>query len=182
MICLKSILSLVLLFLLFGCGGRQENGRLKLVNGYQYFEAGVDDIPPLQKIEAILLTPHYHPELFYGEKAIYVIGNPKTVEQIVGHEVLPRKVINDPTWILRITTDFKNARRTKIGTGSDARVVFITKEKAYMVLIDKNDKVVYGTDYESTQLKQDFEELGLFEHEEPPSIDKVMEYLKPNRQ
>jgi hypothetical protein len=178
---LKPTVSLVLLFSLLGCEECQKNRRLKPVNRYQYFEAEVDDIPPLQKIEAILLTPHYHPELFYNEKAIYVIGNPKTVEKIVGHEIFPRKVINDPTWILRITSDFKSAHRTKMGSISDARAVFITKERAYMVLIDKNDEVVYGTNYKSSQLRHDFEELGLFDHEESPSTNNVMNYPKLNK-
>jgi hypothetical protein len=180
-------LKLTLLFFLFWSAGCQQNEKLHLVNRYQYFDAGIDDIPPSEKIEAILLSPHYHPELFYSQKAMYLIGNPETVEEIVGHEIFAQKVIDDQKWIWRITTDFKNAKRTKKwslrGYFSDARAVFVTRERAYMVLIDWNDegdnKVVCGPNYQSEQLRKDFEEIGfLSKHRKPPEMSEVIKDLK----
>ena len=158
---------MISLTVLAGCCQTEKH---TLVNRYQYFDVGIDDIPPVEKIEAILITGHYHPELFYwqkesGEGFYYVIGDPETVEEIIGHRVSSRRVMNDRTWIRRITNDFKNAPRTNNysrGRVSDARAVFITKEKAFMVLIDNCGKdLIAGPDYASAQLKKDFKELGL---------------------
>ncbi|AQQ08502.1 hypothetical protein L21SP3_00285 [Sedimentisphaera cyanobacteriorum] len=183
---IRILTSLIFVFFLFSAGCRQSENK-NLVNQYKYFDAGINDIPALNKIEAILITPHYHPELFYGEKNVYIIGNPEKVEEIIGHEILAKKAINDPSWLQRITTNFKNAKRTKKwsskGSFSEARAIFVTKEKAYMVLIDKNDdgdnKVICGPDYESIQLRKDFEEIGLLsEYSKPPDMNEVINALK----
>lgn len=184
---LKVMILLILLFFLLLAAGCRQNEKLNLVNRYQYFDVGINDIPALNKIEAILITPHYHPELFYGEENVYIIGNPETVEEVIGHEILAQKVVNDPSWLQRITTNFKNAKRTKKwslrGSSSDARVIFITKEKAYMVLIDQNDdgynKVISGPDYESIQLRKDFEEMGILDKpSKPTDMNEVIKAIK----
>ena len=93
-----------------------------------------------------------------------VVGNQETVEEIIGHEILPDKVLNDPAWQYRLFSHFKDAKRIKlVRCLSDARAVFITREKAYMLKIcgSTDEGTVYGPNYESVQLKQDFDEIGL---------------------
>ena len=155
---LKNLLLVSLAFFVAISAGCQENEKLKLVNKYQYFEATIDDVPSINKIEAIIFLNYYHPEI---GQIMMLIGNQKTVEKIVGHEINPQKVIDNRMWIEKLTANFKSARRVKRGCLDDARAVFITKQRAYMISIAKDDEVVYGPDYESKELKKDFDELGL---------------------
>ena len=158
MVLSKHIISLAMsvgFAMLIGC---QPSTRIQPVNKYQYFDVSIDDLPEMKEIEAVLFTNHYHPEV---GKIMMVVGNPETVEEIIGHEIFADKVVNDPAWLYRLIPDFANARRVKRGSISDARAVFITRKCAYMIQIDADERVAYGSDYESRQLKQDFIELGL---------------------
>ncbi|MCK5615247.1 hypothetical protein KAR91_75990 [Candidatus Pacearchaeota archaeon] len=139
-----------------GCGVPPE--RFRVVNKYQYVEISIDQLPGLDEVEGILFANHYHPEMAH---IMIVVGNPETVEQIIGREIFSDKIINDPSWLYRLISDFANARRVKRGMASDARAVFITTDRAYMLKIETDEKIVYGPGYESAQLKKDFEELGL---------------------
>jgi hypothetical protein len=149
--------------------GCVENKRLVLVNRYKYFEATLDDIPQVNKIEAIAILNHSHPEV---GQIMLLVGNQKNVEKIIGHEINPQKVVDDRKWIEKLATDFKNAKRCYIfykkaadysrGDLENAHVVFITKNSAYMIPIrDTNGEFVSGPGYESKELKKDFDELGL---------------------
>ncbi len=153
----KNIFLFTLLFLTIGFLGCQEN-RLMLVNKYKYFEATIDDIPPVNKIEAITIMNYYHPEV---GQVMLLVGNQKNVERIIGHEINPKKVVDDRKWIETLANDFKNAKRIGRGYLDNARAVFVTKQKAYMIPIAKDDEFVYGPNYESKELKKDFDELGL---------------------
>lgn len=146
------------------------------VNKYQYFDVSIDDLPEMKEIEAVLFTNHYHPEV--GE-IMMVVGNPETVEEIIGHEIFADKVVNDPAWLYRLIPDFANARRVKRGCISDARAVFITRKCAYMIQVDTDERVVYGPDYQSEQLRKYFEEVGLLdEYRKPPDMNEVIKGLK----
>jgi hypothetical protein len=154
-----------------------------VVNRYQYVEAGIDDLPELKKIEGILVMNHYHPEM---AEIMLLIGEQDKVEQIIGREINPKKIVSDIAWIKRIYQHYLEVRRVNnFGRGSfnDTRVVLITKKRAYMIEFGVDDEhgkytVVYGDNYESEQLRKDFEELGLLEYEKPADTKKVLEYLK----
>jgi len=157
------MLSVVLIFILLtGCQS------LEVVNRYQYVEAGIESLPGSEQIEGILIMNHYHPEM---ADIIMLVGNQDNVEGIIGREINPEKVVSDCVWIKRIHEDYLEARRTNtFGRGSfnDSRVVFVTKERAYMIEFGVDEEkgrytVVYGDDYESEQLRKDLEELGLFD-------------------
>jgi len=150
---------------------------LPVVNRYQYVEVMVDDLPRLEKIEGIFVMNHYHPEM---AGIMILIGDQDKVEQIIGREINPEKVVSDTAWIKRIYQHYLEAKRIKQGCLSDARVTFITKERAYMIKLSSgyDEKVVYGDDYESEKLREDFEELGLLEREEPSDTKEVLEYFK----
>jgi hypothetical protein len=155
--------------LIAGLLGCQEN-RLMLLNKYKYFEATIDDIPSVNKIEAIAIMNYYHPEV--GQIMI-LVGNQKNVEKIIGHEINPQKVIDDEKSIKKLVADFKNAQKSYIykyktaknydrGDLENAHAVFITKDRAYLIPIrDINGEFVSGPNYESKELKKDFDELGL---------------------
>lgn len=151
---------------------------LPVVNRYHYVEAAIKDLPKFKEIEAILVMNHYHPEM---GGIMMLIGDQDKVEQIIGRETNPEKVVNDPAWVKRIYQHYLEARRVNnLGRGSfnDTRVVFITKKRAYMIEFGVDDKdgkytVVYGDHYESEQLAKDLEEIGLLEHEEPPDMMKI---------
>ena len=154
---------------------------LPVVNKYHYVEATVKDIPRFKKVQAILVMAYYHPEM---GQIIMVIGDQDRVENIIGREIFPQKVVNNPIWIERIARHYLEARRVNnFGRGSfnDSRVVFVTKKKAYMVPFgvgSENGKcIVYGDDYTSEELGKDFEELGLLD-EEPYNGIPSLEYFK----
>lgn len=159
---------------------------LPVVNRYHYVEAKINDLPKFKEIEAILVMKHYHPEM--GE-IMMLIGEQDKVEQIIGREINPEKIVSDSTWIKRIHQHYLEAKRVNnLGRGSanDSRVAFITKKRAYMIEFGVDDKdgkytVVYGDDYESEQLAKDLEEIGLLEHGEPPDMNKVLKYLKKKK-
>jgi hypothetical protein len=159
----------MLLFFTVGFFGCQEN-RLMLVNRYKYFEATIDDIPPVNRIEAIAIMDYYHPEV--GQIRL-LVGNQKNVEKIIGHAINPQKVVDDGKLIEKLAADFKNAKQSYIykyktakdygrGDLENAHVVFITKDSAYMIPIrDINGEFVSGPNYQSKELKKDFDALGL---------------------
>lgn len=159
---------------------------LPVVNRYHYVEATIKDIPKLKEIEAILVMKHYHPEM---SEIMMLIGEQDKVEQIIGREINPEKIVSDSTWIKRIHQHYLEAKRVNnLGRGSfnDTRVAFITKKRAYMIEFGVDDKdgkytVVYGDHYESEQLAKDLEEIGLLERGEPPDMNKVLEYLKKKK-
>ena len=145
---------------------------LPVANKYHYVEAGIDDLSGLEKIEGILITNHYHPEM---AGIVFLIGNQDKVEKIIGREINPERTVSDPAWIERIYQNYLKAKRVNnLGRGSanDSRMVFVTKKRAYMIEfgVDEEDgkyTVVYGDDYESEHLRNDFEELGILEHKKP---------------
>jgi len=153
------------------------------VNRYQYVEATIKDVPRVEKVEAILLMNLNHPE---EADRVALIGDINRVEAIIGRSISPEKIISDPVWIKKIHQHYLEARRVNnFGRGSfnDSRVVFITKKRAYMIefgVDDENGKytIVYGDDYESAELRKDFEELGLLDEEEPYDGIPGLEYLK----
>lgn len=165
----KFMLSLTFLFSMVSITGCYEN-RLMLVNEYQYFEATINDIPSVNKTEAIAIMNYYHPEV---GQIIILVGNQKKVEKIIGHQINPQKVIDDEKLKKKLVTDFKNANNKQLyfyktakdygrGVLENAHVVFITKNRAYMIPIrDTNGEFVSGPNYESKELKKDFDELGL---------------------
>lgn len=154
-----------------------------VVNRYHYVEAGIDDLPRLEKIEGILVMNHYHPEI---ADIMLLIGPQDKNEKTIGREVNPEKVVCDTAWVKRIYQHYLEARRVyNLGRGSfnDTRIAFITKKRAYMIewgVDDENGKytVVYGDDYASEQIRKDFEELGLLKYKEPADTEKILEYFK----
>ncbi len=132
-------------------------------NDLQYVEATIDDLVGL-KFEGILFLDYYNIE---EAEILRVLGNPNKLESITGKKIKAEKVVNDPIWLERVIKGFLGAERIKRGYLDDARAAFITEDKGYMIKIAADDKVVYGPDYESEQLRKDLEEIGLLEHEEP---------------
>ncbi len=78
-----------------------------------------------------------------------------------------------------MVSGFVKAERIKRGYLDDSRAIFLTKDKGYVVKIASDDKVVYGPDYQSEQLRKYFEEVGLLdEYRKPPDMNEVIKGLK----
>ena len=161
-------------FILLGsscsCLPQNDSQTLGPVNAYPYYEADIYDLPPLAKIEGILILNYNHPEVADIEMAI---GNQSRIEEIAGREILPKKIVEDHAWVKRIVDDISDAQPRKWTSSSDARIVFLTKRKAYMVQFDTNDEegIAYNDDFVSRQLWDDLHELGLVEPYKPQPFD-----------
>jgi hypothetical protein len=150
-------------------------GKLHQVNTYPYYEATIEDIPPLDRVKGIMIMDYYHPEM---AEIVMLIGNQVLIEEIIGREIFPTQIVADEKWIQQITSHFKNAERNKhVMACLDTRVAFITNHGAYMVMFsestilteDEEMKVIYGPGYYSGQLFQDFCEVGLINKHSPDS-------------
>ena len=141
---------------------------------FEYIDATVDDISG-NKFEAILIRNVMDPD---KSNMMMVIGDIGEAERILGYGLNAKKVV-DSSWIERIVSGFIKADRIKRGYLDDSRAIFLTKNKGYIVKIASNDKVVYGPDYQSEQLRKYFVEVGLLrEHSKPPDMNKVIKALK----
>jgi len=136
-----------------------------------FVEVGIDELskvlleqPILGKIKGIIITDANNLE---EANTIKVLGNLEELERIIDKKIKAQKVVDDPVWLERITRDFLEAKPIKRGYLDDARAMFITKHKGYMIKIAADDKVVYGPDYESEEIRKHLEEIGLLAHEEP---------------
>lgn len=99
---LQMILVAVLLCVV-GC----QSHKLKQVYAYPYFEATIDDLPPVDEIKAIAITGNVP----IGTENLFLLGDRKTVETVLGYEVWAKKMIDNRQWIERLTAHFKNAER-----------------------------------------------------------------------
>lgn len=164
-----SLLMVTLLLFLTGscCTERPKNS-------FKYVDATVDDLRG-KKIEAILIGIVDDPDKAH---LWAVIGDIDKAKKIVGYEINADKVV-DSSWIQRLTSDFIKAERTKIEECADiCRVIFLTKETGYVIKMSGDDRVVYGYDYRSKQISDDFKEMGL---EENYGIVDINELVKSRK-
>lgn len=155
-------LQIILTSVLVGVIGCQSNG-LKPLYTYPYVDATVDDLPPVDQIKAIAITGPA--PLFMGD-IVFLLGNHKTTEDVLGHEIWPDTIVDDRQWIERLTTHFKNAERVEEGKDLNwsidwchLRAVFITNSKGYIITVGETANVFYGVNFMSKQLYWDFQRL-----------------------
>lgn len=134
----------------------QPQGAEKTTTGLKYINATVDELRG-EKINAILIRNVGDPD---NTHMMAVIGNIDEVQKIIGYKITTDKIV-DSSWIQRLTSDFIKAERVKTIHREDAKVIFLTKEKGYVIKISVCDNIVYGPDYQSEQIWSDFKEIGL---------------------
>lgn len=168
-----SILALLVIILLgalclTSCRNEKPN------SSFVYIDATVDDLSG-KKFDAILIRNSEDPD---KSNMMVVIGDIDETEKILGHEIRAEKVV-DSSWIGCMVSGFVKAERVKRGYLDDAKAIFLTKDKGYVVKIAVDDKVVYGPNYQSEQLRKYFEEIGLLsEYRKHPDMNDVIEALK----
>ena len=133
----------------------------KPVNAYPFYEATIEDLPPLQDVQGILIMAYNHPAM---PCYLLAIGNRNKIEKIIGFEIFhpemkPTPLENDIVWIERLYNHYLEAEPYDVGCADPARVTFITKGKAYMVEVGDGDEFISWTGYRSYDLKKDFDEL-----------------------
>jgi hypothetical protein len=136
----------------------RTSGIIRTTSGVKYIDATVDDLRG-KKIEAILIRIVADPD---NTHMAAVIGDINEVQKIVGYEITTDKVV-DSSWIQRLTSDLIKAERVKTLTRDDAKMIFLTKEKGYVIKMSGDDKIIYGPDYQSKKILSDFKEMGLEE-------------------
>jgi hypothetical protein len=142
-------------------------------NGFKYVDATVDDLQG-KKFEAILIGVVDDPDKTHMWA---VIGDINKAQKIVGYEINADKVV-DSSWIQRLTSDFIKAERVKINCMDVCQVIFLTKERGYVIKMSGDDKIVYGPDYQSKQISDDFKEMGLEENYGLVDISELVELRK----
>jgi hypothetical protein len=93
---------------------------------------------------------------------VAVIGDLDEAQKIVSYEIRADKVV-ESSWIQRLASHFIKTERLKRLCMCEGRVIFLTEGIGYVINMssDPDDKMVYGSDYQSRQLWWDFEEIGL---------------------
>lgn len=129
-------------------------------------------------VRAILIIGYYGPETNYDigkSEGKMLIGNPDEFERITGEKYTFTKVMDSGSWVARIHYKYKYA--IKEGNGqlndSDARVIFITEKKGYMMKFAYDDKAVYNEYLRSEELWEDLDSIGFIEHEKPVPVPKL---------
>jgi hypothetical protein len=160
--------STLLVFFAISCRSEKSD------SGFEYVDATVDDLAG-KNFEAILIRNLEDPD---KKNMIMVIGDIDDAERIIGYGIKAEKIVKT-SWIEHMASDFIKAERIKRGYLDDTRAIFLTKDKGYMVKIAADDKVVYGPDYQSEQLRKDFEEIGLLSvKEKRPDMNDIIKGLK----
>jgi hypothetical protein len=127
------------------------------VKEYQYIEVSIDNIPK-SDIVAIIYSDTND---LKTAKNIMLIGEPDDVRKILGWDIQFTKIVLDYYYVSKIADNFQNTDRLKREYLGDNCVIFVTEDKGYILKIAKDEKTIYGPDYESKELKKDFDELGL---------------------
>ena len=174
-----SIATMVILCAGAGC----QSPNLRRVNWYPYYEATVDDIPPLEDVVGIAMMS-CNPNI---SDISLLIGDEALIESITGYDIYIDKNINDWKWIESITLHLKNAERVKnddYNFDKDGTcITFFTRRGAYMVVFDDSDTepVVRGPGYQSELLSRDFWELhSLLYPPKPAPKDPNDFFIVPN--
>ncbi|MDD5135425.1 MAG: hypothetical protein PHP01_08455 [Phycisphaerae bacterium] len=161
-----SLSVLLIAFSLVGCNSTKDS--------FKYVDATVDDLSG-KEFEVILIRNFEDPD---KSNMMMIIGDIDKADKIVGHKIKADKII-DASWVEHLASGFVKAERIKRGYLDDSRAIFLTRTKGYVIKIATDDKVVYGPDYQSEQLRKDFEEIGLLgEYSNPPDMNKVIKALK----
>ena len=152
--------------------------RTKLSNDF-FVDATRDEILKLKDVDvrAILFVSYKDIDIAEGNM---LIGDPNEFKKITNKNYEFAKVVNDKKWIVRILNEYKRAIREAHwqGSCSDARVIFITQRKGYMLRWDYDDKVVYNEYLSSKKLWQYLDEIGFIEHHDEPSKVKVPKFKR----
>jgi hypothetical protein len=138
-------------------------------SNFPFVDTTADGILGLKDVRAILFVDYNNIDM---AETKMLIGDPNEFEKITYKNYKFIKVVNDDKWVGRILNEYKEAIREAHwqGSGSDARVIFITKKKGYMLRFDYDDKVVYNEHLSSEKLWRDLDEIGFIEHEKPCTL------------
>ena len=140
-----------------------------------------DEILKLEGVRAILFVDCNNIEI---AEMKMLIGDPNEFKKITDKDYEFIKVVDDKKWVSRIFYDYKEAIREAKEKGfwrgslSDARVIFITEKKGYMIEFNYDDKVVYNKHLESEKLWKDLDEISFIEHEKPHPMPKLRKLEK----
>lgn len=142
----------------------------------RYVQVPIDKLPD-RDYEAILITNTTNPE---GLVEI-VVGDPDKAGKILNQEIQARFKVVDGCWIRTLTEHFLQAKRMKTPQyfDVDTRIMFLTKNRAYVLEISFDSRTVYGPGYQSEQLLHDFKEMGIVEEEKVKTLEEQMKLLKP---
>lgn len=166
---IKAITGMVLIGAGIGIIACQSHkNQLKL---YPCYEATIEDIPPASEVEAIMVSAYNLP---WETDIALIVGDPNYItKKITKWKIRPDTiVVNDQKKIQQITNHFRSAERIiRPGVCLPLQVVFVTKHGAYLIELDGayEDDIIYGYNYRSEQLFQDFCEVGLINKHRPDS-------------
>jgi hypothetical protein len=167
-LCMKgSIVVAIISCIVLSCTSSKDTA---LSNNF-FIDATKHEILKLKDVDvkAILFVGYKDIDIAEGKM---LIGDPNEFKKITNKNYEFSKIVNDKKWINLILDEYKRAIREARwqGSASDARVIFITKEKGYMLRWDCDDKVVYNEYLSSAKLWQYLNEIGFIEHEKSRSI------------
>jgi hypothetical protein len=169
--CVRVILAMLLLCIGIGTVGCQSH-KLKRMYTFPYYEATIDDLPPVDEIQAIIITAGAPP---YGWDPIAVVGNRAEIENLLGHRVWAKWMVDNREWIEITTKHFKYAERDDaedIGM-ADMHAIFITASKGYAIPLTQSGSVIIGTNFHSERILSDINRLGCLEKQKNAAAPKV---------
>jgi hypothetical protein len=139
----------------------------ELAPAFRLIEASNYRLPSTDKVVAILLYPQY---LGQGRDDLAaLIGDKKLAEKLIGKPFKPKKLIEEQSWLIKITDAYKTALNEakeknfyhKGYKRTFGRIIFVTDKNGYDKSIGIDANIVYDKYMESKILKKYFDELGI---------------------
>lgn len=157
---LKFGLVVSLLFVM-GCQTTPEKFKLvHQINGYPFYETSIDNLPSAEDVIGIFIMEILEPEPF----DILAIGDPVLIKKTIKSEYEAKDTVGDPFMVHLIANHLNRAERSKQECMSDIYIALLTHRGGYMVVLslDVNGQYIYGNDFISVRLWEDFKTLGIF--------------------